>query len=110
MPDEDEFARAPSISIDYAVKEQGPNIAVVPVSCGWSDVGNWGALADIPEADEKGNVFVGETNALDYSGFFANAERVQINAVGVSDTIIVASGGELLIMPRGACQRVEELL
>nr|WP_298898275.1 mannose-1-phosphate guanylyltransferase [uncultured Altererythrobacter sp.] len=109
MPDEDEFSSSPSNSIDYAVMEQAANVAVVPVSCGWSDVGSWDALADISEADENGNVFVGGANALDCSGVFSKAEGVRINAVGVNDTIIVASGGEILIMPRGASQRVKDL-
>ncbi|MBX7531775.1 mannose-1-phosphate guanylyltransferase [Qipengyuania sp. 1XM1-15A] len=110
VPDEDEFARAPSNSIDYAVMEQAPNVAVVPVSCGWSDVGSWDALADISKADQDGNVLIGEVNAHDCSGVFSNAEGARINAVGVKNMIIVALGGEILIMRRGASQRVKDLL
>ena len=110
MPDEDEFSSSPSNSIDYAVMEQAANVAVVPVSCGWSDVGSWDALADISDADENGNVFIGDTNALDCSGVFSKAEGVRINAAGLKDMIIVASGGEGLIMPRGQSQRGKDLL
>jgi mannose-1-phosphate guanylyltransferase/mannose-1-phosphate guanylyltransferase/mannose-6-phosphate isomerase len=110
MPDEGEFARAPSNSIDYAVMEQAANVAVVPVSCGWSDVGSWDALADISDADENGNAFIGGANARDCAGIFVNAEGVRINTIGLSDMIIVASGGEDLTMPRGASQRVRDLL
>lgn len=110
MPDEGEFARAPSNSIDYAVMEQAANVAVVPVSCDWSDVGSWDALADISDADENGNVLVGEANAQDCAGILVNAEGVRINAIGLNDMIIVASGGEGLIMPRGQSQRGKDLL
>lgn len=109
-PDERQFASSPSNSIDYAVMEQAPDVVVVPVSCGWSDIGSWDALADISEADQDGNVFVGDPNALDCRGTFVNAEGVRINAVGVSNLIIAASGGEVLIMPRGQSQRVKDLL
>ncbi|TWJ08636.1 mannose-1-phosphate guanylyltransferase [Altererythrobacter ishigakiensis] len=110
MPDQGEFALSPPNSIDYAVMEHAPEVAVVPVSCGWSDVGSWDALADISSTDEEGNVFFGETNALDCSGTFTNADGMRINAVGLRDMIIVAAGGEILIMPRGASQRVKDLL
>src|SRR5690606_6926750 len=41
LPDATEFAKSPSDSIDYAVMERAPRVAVVPVSMGWSDVGSW---------------------------------------------------------------------
>src|SRR5258707_2460742 len=37
--DADAFAAAKAISIDYAVMEKTSRTAVVPVACGWSDVG-----------------------------------------------------------------------
>jgi len=41
--DEAAFGSAKSISIDYAVMEKTARAAVVPVACGWSDVGYWHA-------------------------------------------------------------------
>src|SRR6266481_7005265 len=35
------FGSAKAISIDYAVMEKTARATVVPVSCGWSDVGSW---------------------------------------------------------------------
>lgn len=109
-PQEHEFARVPSDSIDYAVMEHASNVAVVPVSCGWSDVGSWDALADISEVDEDGNTIIGDAKARYCSGVFSKAESVRINAVGVKDMIIVASAGEVLILPRGQSQRVTNLV
>src|SRR5260370_35136691 len=37
------FGKAKAISIDYAVMEKTSHAAVVPVACGWSDVGSWHA-------------------------------------------------------------------
>jgi mannose-1-phosphate guanylyltransferase len=50
-PDADAFAASPSDSIDYAVMEKAPRVAVVPVSMGWSDVGSWDALHAISDCD-----------------------------------------------------------
>src|SRR3954452_2620815 len=45
--DTDTFASAKSISIDYAVMEKTSRTAVVPVACGWSDVGSWHAVWEL---------------------------------------------------------------
>src|SRR6202011_1177113 len=37
----DTFAKAKAISVDYAVMEKTSHAAVLPVACGWADVGSW---------------------------------------------------------------------
>ena len=38
------FAELESISIDYAIAEHARDVQVVPVDCGWSDVGSFATL------------------------------------------------------------------
>ncbi|MGR3491769.1 MAG: mannose-1-phosphate guanylyltransferase, partial [Shimia sp.] len=40
----DAYGRADDISIDYAVMEAAEALTVVPVDCGWSDLGSWRAV------------------------------------------------------------------
>ena len=47
--DEAAFASAKAISIDYAVMEKTKRAAVIPVACGWSDVGSWHAVWELSE-------------------------------------------------------------
>ena len=54
------FASSPSISLDYAIAERTQRIAVVPAELGWSDVGSWGALWELGNKDERGNVTFGD--------------------------------------------------
>src|SRR4029077_14425449 len=49
------FGAAKAISIDYAVMEKASRAAVVPVSCGWSDVGSWQAVWELSQKDAQGN-------------------------------------------------------
>jgi mannose-1-phosphate guanylyltransferase/mannose-1-phosphate guanylyltransferase/mannose-6-phosphate isomerase len=58
--DAEAFAKAPSISIDYALMERTALAAVVPSSFGWTDVGSWAALWEIGEKDAAGNVCQGD--------------------------------------------------
>jgi mannose-1-phosphate guanylyltransferase len=110
-PDREAFAASPSDSIDYAVMEKAPRVAVVPVSMGWSDVGSWDALHAISEADEGGNVVRGDVVAIDTENCFVRAESgKRVALVGVSDLIVVADGDDILILPRGRSQEVKKII
>jgi mannose-1-phosphate guanylyltransferase len=104
------FAEAPSQSIDYAVMEKSDRVAVVPVAMGWNDVGSWDALHSISAADAAGNAIKGEVIALDTNNCLARSDGVRLAMVGVSDLIVVASGNNVLILPRGRSQEVKTLL
>lgn len=108
-PQAEKFEASPSISVDYAVMELSDRMAVVPVSCGWSDLGSWGALAEIGDKDSHGNVIIGDVRADGCSGNLINASGLRVSALGMRDTIVVVSDAEVLIMPRGASQRVKDL-
>ena len=55
----DAFGKAKAISIDYAVMEKTSHAAVVPVACGWSDVGSWHAVWELSDKDAQGNAAQG---------------------------------------------------
>ncbi|WP_188056191.1 mannose-1-phosphate guanylyltransferase/mannose-6-phosphate isomerase [Sphingosinithalassobacter sp. CS137] len=111
-PDAEEFAASPADSIDYAVMEKAPRVAVVPVSMDWSDVGSWDALHAISACDEGGNVCRGEgILAIDAQNCLIRAEGgKRVALVGVSDLIVVASGDDVLVLPRGRSQDVKKII
>ncbi|MBB5699595.1 mannose-1-phosphate guanylyltransferase/mannose-6-phosphate isomerase [Sphingomonas yantingensis] len=109
-PEHDAFAESPSDSIDYAVMEKADRVAVVPVAMGWSDVGSWDALHAISDRDEGGNVCRGDVVAIDTRGCLVRGDGRRVALVGVEDLIVVASGDDVLILPRGRSQEVKKLL
>ena len=109
-PDAEAFAASPAESIDYAVMEKADRVAVVPVSMGWSDLGSWDALHAISEADDDGNVHHGEVIAIETTNCLVRSDGVRIAIVGVEDLIVVASGNDVLILPRGRSQEVKKLI
>ena len=109
-PQPDAFAASPSDSIDYAVMEKASRVAVVPVAMGWSDVGSWDALHAISEGDTGGNVLDGDVVALDTRNCLVRSDGARVAMVGVEDLIVVASGDDILILPRGRSQDVKLLL
>ena len=109
-PDHDLFAGSPADSIDYAVMEKADRVAVVPVAMGWSDVGSWDALHALSETDDHDNAHQGEVIAVDTSGCLVRSDGIRVALVGVSDLIVVASGNDVLIVPRGRSQDVKRLI
>lgn len=113
-PDAEAFGAAPSDSIDYAVMEKAERVAVVPVSMGWSDLGSWDALHEISERDAAGNAHAGqgdgEVIAIDTKNCLVRSDGARIAMVGVEDLIVVASGTDILILPRGRSQEVKALI
>ena len=109
-PDAEAFAASPADSIDYAVMERADRVAVVPVAMGWNDVGSWDALHAISDQDPSGNAHRGDIVAIDTRDCLVRSDGARIALVGVSDLIVVASGDDVLILPRGRSQEVKSLL
>ncbi|KQU48326.1 mannose-1-phosphate guanyltransferase [Sphingomonas sp. Leaf339] len=109
-PDAAAFAASPADSIDYAVMEKAERVAVVPVQMGWNDVGSWDALHAISDLDVDGNAHGGDVIALDTNHCLVRSDGIRIAMVGVSDLIVVASGNDVLILPRGRSQEIKKLI
>ncbi len=109
--DADAFAASPSDSIDYAVMEHATNAAVVPVDCGWSDVGSWSSLWEVAERDADGNVQLGDTLAIDTDdSYLQAADDRLVAALGVRDLIVVDTADAVLVAHRDRVQDVKLLV
>jgi mannose-1-phosphate guanylyltransferase/mannose-1-phosphate guanylyltransferase/mannose-6-phosphate isomerase len=107
-PDAASFAACPSDSIDYAIMEKAPKVAVAPVSMGWSDVGSWDALHEIGPKDADGNVTSGNIRMNNSHGNLIHADGIRVSVHNVDDLLIVANGNEVMILPRGSSQKVRD--
>lgn len=107
--DPDTFDRVPDDSIDYAVMEKSGNVAVVPCSIGWSDIGSWSALGDLTAADTDGNRIEGETMLHDVSNCYIQSNERIVGAVGVNNLIIIDTPDAILVADRNRAQDVKHL-
>ncbi|WP_404401339.1 mannose-1-phosphate guanylyltransferase/mannose-6-phosphate isomerase [Pelagibacterium halotolerans] len=101
------FAQTPATSIDYAVMEKAESVAFVPLSCGWSDIGSWAAVADLVSADESGNRATGEVILEGVRDCFVHAEDRMVALVGVDDLLVVDTPDALLVTHRNQAQQVK---
>lgn len=107
-PDHESFATCPADSIDYAIMEKAPKVAVAPVDMGWSDVGSWDALYEIGNKDADGNVSSGAVRIDAGRGNLIHANGIRVSVHGVDDLLVIANGSEIIILPRGTSQKVRD--
>lgn len=105
-----EFDAVPDISIDYAVMEKSAVVQVVPCAIGWSDIGSWSALADLAQADGRGNRVVGEALLQDVDNCYIQSPERIVGAVGISDLIVVDTPDALLVARRDRAQDVRKIV
>lgn len=104
----DAFAASPSDSIDYAVMEKTDHAAVVPVSCGWSDIGSWSSLWAAAERDSDGNRHEGDVLSIDTRNSLVRAsDRRMIATIGVEDLVIVDTPDATLVARKDRVQDVK---
>lgn len=107
----DAFTTCPSDSIDYAVMEKAERVAVVPVECGWSDVGSWSAIWQASPGDENGNRHHGDVWSLDCHGNLVRAsDRRMIATIGVDDLVVVDTPDAILVAHKDRVQDVKKIV
>ncbi|MEM7424576.1 MAG: mannose-1-phosphate guanylyltransferase/mannose-6-phosphate isomerase [Pseudomonadota bacterium] len=110
FPDAAAFAKAPKLSIDYAVMEHTERAAVVPVDPGWSDLGAWSAIWERGESDVVGNVLEGDAIAVNSTGSLVRTDGPTVAIAGVDDLVVVANRDAVLVARKDDAQSVKTLV
>lgn len=108
-PDPDLFASVKGDSVDYAVMENTDRAAMVEASMGWSDIGNWDALASRRTSDDAGNIVIGDGDIIDASGSMIDTDGPYVAVVGLDDVVVVVDGNSILVTSRSKVQRVGDI-
>ena len=102
------YRLTPKISLDYGLLEKTPNVAVVPLSTAWNDLGSFEALYSVKEKDEKGNVVTGEYITPDGKNNLIYSEKL-ISTIGISEMAIIDTADVLMICPKNQTQKIGEI-
>ncbi|EEB83661.1 mannose-1-phosphate guanylyltransferase/mannose-6-phosphate isomerase [Roseobacter sp. GAI101] len=108
--DPDAWGKTDDISIDYAIMEKADNLAVMPFSAGWSDLGGWDAVWMESGPDTQGNVCSDNATAIDCSDTLLRSETegLQLVGIGLENIIAIAMGDAVLVADKSQAQRVKE--
>ena len=104
------FGSAKAISIDYAVMEKTSRAAVVPVACGWSDVGSWRAVWELSDKDSLGNAAQGTAVFEDSRNCNVSTDRALVALEGVDDLVVVATQDAVLVSRQNDASGLKRLV
>ena len=113
-PDQENFSKIPSESIDYAVIEKcnaaGIPLKVVPLDAGWSDLGSWDRLWSFEDKNKTGNVTHGDVVIEDTKHSLIHSTHRLVGVVGLEDIIVVETADAVLVANRENSQDVKEIV
>ena len=106
-----EFDNLRPISFDHGVMEGAQDVVVIPVDCGWSDVGSFNALDAVVTRNAAGNLVLGRVVAIDSQNCVLHAAAGQVLAVvGISDLAVVQTPDATLVVPLARAQETREVI
>ena len=104
------FAACRSESIDYAVMEHAANVAVVPFSGAWSDIGSWNAVSQLTVPDGQGNRIGGQGLAIDSDSTYIHASDRLVVTLGTKDLLVIDTPDALLVAASTHCEQVKQVV
>jgi mannose-1-phosphate guanylyltransferase/mannose-6-phosphate isomerase len=100
------FGALPAVSIDKLLMERSSNVAVVPVSLTWSDVGSLLSLGEVLATDGDGNARSGRGVDIDSANNIIFSTEGLVATLGVEDLIIVDTPDATLVASKDRAQDV----
>ena len=91
------FEQVRSESIDYAVLEAATNISVIPVSMGWSDVGDYRALHSVLSRNDDMITTIGPAVVFGSRSVYVRSSGPTVVVNGLEDVAVVATDNEVLV-------------
>ena len=101
------------ISVDYAIMEPSAangDVLVVPGEFGWNDVGSWDMMNVLHEADENGNITLGDTIAVNTTNSIVYSSKRLVALVDVDNLIVVETPDAIMVCRRDRAQDVKYIV
>ncbi len=104
------FKKCPNTSIDYAVFEKTKKAVVLPLNCGWDDIGDWQSLWKISRKDLDGNAVEGNVLAKNTKNSLIRSEEKLVVSIGINNAMIIDTKDALLVADKNYSQKVKNIV
>jgi mannose-1-phosphate guanylyltransferase len=104
------YATIPQETIDTGIMERAPQVAVIPATFSWSDIGSWKELYEALEPDAAGNVVRGQHVGVDTKGSLIFGGKRLIGTVGLEDLVVVETDDVILVARRERAAEVRKIV
>ncbi|MEK9570194.1 MAG: mannose-1-phosphate guanylyltransferase/mannose-6-phosphate isomerase, partial [Paracoccaceae bacterium] len=106
------WAKIQGQSVDYAILEHTDQIACVKLFGGWSDLGDWNAVAGQLPHDGNGNVVTRRANQIDCqnSTLWSASDRSHLVGLGLKNVLTVVTDDAVLVADTTRIQDVRDVI
>ncbi len=104
------FINCENISIDIAVFEKTEKAFVMPLDCGWDDIGSWESLWKMSNKDEDGNSKKGRVLTMDTKDSLIRSEEKLIVSIGVENLIVIETKDAVLVAKKDSSEALKKSL
>ena len=108
--EEESFRKCENISIDISVFEKTKKAFVIPLSCGWDDLGSWESIWKISKKDSDDNSLNGNVIVKDTKCSYVRSEEKLVVSLGVENVVIIETKDAVLVAKKSACQDVKNIV
>lgn len=104
------YPKITSISIDYGIMEKADNVYVVPGEFGWNDVGSFDMLGVLHDADENGNIKIGDQINVDTKNCITYSSGRLVATIGLENVVVIETGDAILVCDKNKVQDVKKVV
>ncbi|KGG09061.1 Mannose-1-phosphate guanylyltransferase (GDP) [Prochlorococcus marinus str. SB] len=108
--DKNSFFNCENISIDIAVFEKTKKAFVMPLDCGWEDIGTWESLWKISKKDQDGNCKKGRVLIQDTKDSLIRSEEKLIVSIGLENLIVIETKDAVLVAKKDSSEALKNAL
>jgi len=100
----------PELVIDYSLAERSLNLAVVPASFDWMDIGSFKDLHEANSSDENGNFTKGKAiYTIDSENIYVqNDEEKPVVTIGLDNIVVINTPNGILVARKDLSQKVKD--
>ena len=107
---EEVYPKITSISIDYGIMEKADDVYVVPGEFGWNDVGSFDMLGVLHDADENGNIKIGDQINVDSKNCITYSSGRLVATIGLENVVVIETGDAVLVCNKDKVQDVKKIV
>ena len=104
------FVACENVPIDISVFEKTKKAFVMPLDCGWDDIGNWESLWKISHKDKDGNSKKGRVLIKDTNDSLIRSENKLVVCIGLENLVVIETNDAVLVAKKDSTLNLKSIL
>ena len=92
------------------IRRRSSDVLVLSGDFGWNDVGSWDMMKVIYDADQNGNIIVGDQVNIDTTNTISFSTGKMIATIGVDNLVVVETEDAVLVCSKDRVQDVKKVV